>query len=585
MTRILLSNACSPYSLSWGEDTLDVYASRLQRGQGPFMLKGHAHCTALYLIAENLNAEVTVLEHPHMDEFEAELKKGYDYVGIQLISIMTKKVADMIRSVKRISPKTKVAVGGYGVINLYDPFPGDHAGDAQEIFRNADYVCQEEGVRFFRRLIGDEPVERPITQKYLPLGGMSLRGLEHVVNAPMANILVALGCPNGCEFCNTSAFFKKKKIYVATPQECFEIMKHNCYRNNGNTTICSIYDEDFLIDANYVRTLGKLIQEDKEYGLRKMGYFAFSSLRSMTQYSFEELLECGLAVVWIGVESSLDEVITSEHAIAKRGCDDIKTTFDALHQYGIVTTGSFVLGWDFHTPQNVVKDIDYFVNLAPATYQIAFLTACPGTDLYNRMKGTGRISPNYNYTDVQVWNDGTFKSKNFQPGELKPLYDLTHRKLFEQNGPSIMRNVDIHLNGYETCANSRRKLLREQKAPMFKDSCEKMFPVLEACKKHSPTEMVRAKAEMVIEKYRRLIGEPTEEQKMFSQVFCDVVGVEAERMKEEAERQFTDPPLRTAYYNQGHAPEPLVKRGRGPEPATPYEVVRKTEDMGGAFTV
>ncbi|MBI4831478.1 MAG: hypothetical protein HY801_07970 [Candidatus Lindowbacteria bacterium] len=232
-----------------------------------------------------------------------------------------------------------------------------------------------------------------------------------------------------------------------------------------------------------------------------------------------------------------------------------------------------------------MRDIDYFVDLAPAAYQIAFLTACPGTDLYKRMKSTGRISPNYNYTDVQVWNDGTFASKNFGPNELKPLYDLTHRKLFEQNGPSIMRNVDIHLNGYETCMNSRRKLLREQKAPMFRDSCQKMFPVVEACKAHAPTEIVRAKAEMVIEKYRRLLGEPTEEQKMFSQVFCDLVGAESERMKGEAERQFADPPLRVAYYNQGHGPEPLVKRGRGPEPAVPYDVVKQAGAIGGAFAV
>jgi len=36
MTRILLSTPCSPYPLSWGKDVLDLYTSRLQRGQGAF---------------------------------------------------------------------------------------------------------------------------------------------------------------------------------------------------------------------------------------------------------------------------------------------------------------------------------------------------------------------------------------------------------------------------------------------------------------------------------------------------------------------------------------------------------------------
>jgi haloalkane dehalogenase len=575
MTRILLTTPCSPYPLSWGKDVLDLYSSRLQRGQGAFTMKGHSHCWALYLIAENLNAEVTVLEHPHFDEFEAELKNNYDYVGIQFISIATEQVAKMLRSARSIAPEAQTVIGGYGVLSLYDPFPGDTEGYTQVILDNTDHICEEEGVRFFRRLIGDEPVERSITQKYLPMGGMSVRGLEQVVSAPMTNILVALGCPNGCEFCNTSAFFKKKKLYVASPQECFEIMKHNCYRNSGNATITGVFDEDFLIDTDYIRTLGKLIREDEEYGLRKLGYFAFSSLRSMTQYSFEELLECGLAAVWIGVESSLDEVITSEHGIEKRACDDIKATFDALHEYGIITIGSFVLGWDFHTKDNVMQDIEYFVDLAPASYQVAFLTACPGTDFYKRMKQAGRIHPNYKYTDIQVWNEDTFISENFTRNELKPLYDLTHEKLFNQNGPTIMRNVDIHLNGYETCMNSTRRLLREQKAEMFRESCVRMFPVLEACRVHGPTDTAKAKAEEVIEKYKRLLGEPSDEQKMFSQVFCDVVGAEAERLNEQEEPQPSDPPPRWTYYNQGHGPEPLVKKGRGPGEPKPFEYVKQ----------
>jgi haloalkane dehalogenase len=565
--------------LAWGEDLLDIYPSRLQRGQGPFTMRSHSHCWALYLIAENLNAEVTVLEHPHMDEFEEELKKGYDYVGIQIISIATERVAKMIRSTRKVAPQTKVVLGGYGILSLYDPVPGDPEGYAEEILRNIDYVCNEEGVRFFRRIIGDEPVERPITQKYLPMGGMSLRGLEGVMNVPMSNILVALGCPNGCEFCNTSAFFKKKKLYVATPQECFQHLKHSCYRVGGRNAISAIFDEDFLIDPNYVRALGKLIQEDKEHGLRRLGYFAFSSLRSMTQFSFEELLECGLSAVWVGVESGLDEVITSEHGIAKRATDDIKATFDALHQSGIITTGSFILGWDFHTKENVLQDIDFFVGLEPAMYQVAFLNACPGTELYRRMKESGRIHPNYTYTDVQVWNEDTFTAKNLGREELKPLYHLTHEKLFNQNGPSIMRDVDISLNGYETCINSRRKLLREQKAPMFKETCQQMFPVLEACRKYGPSEIARQKAEMVIEKYRRLLGEPVEEQKLFAKVFADVVAVEIERDKEKKEPQPTDPDPRWTYYNQGHGPEPLVKRGREPGAPAPYQVVRDASTM------
>ena len=160
MKRVLLTDACGPYPVVWGENVLDFFGSRLSRGQGVFTFTSHSHCWALYIIAENINAHTTVMEHPHLDEFEEELKKGYDYLGIQLVGIYTPMVARMIESVRRLSPKTKIVVGGYGVAGLDDPVPHDPEGHADYILSHADAICREEGVRFFRRLLGDAPYER-----------------------------------------------------------------------------------------------------------------------------------------------------------------------------------------------------------------------------------------------------------------------------------------------------------------------------------------------------------------------------------------------------------------------------------------
>jgi len=273
MKRILFTNPYGPYDLEWGENQYDILESRLQRGQGPFTLKSHSHCLALNLIAENINAQSTVMEYPHIEDFEEELRKGYDYLGIQLISVTIYKVARMIRIAREISPQTKIVIGGYGILNLYDPPPGETGGDAEYILKEADYLCEEDGVRFMRKILGDEPVDRPMTQKYLPRGSAHYPGFEGFADRSMGMALVALGCPNGCEFCCTSAMFKKKKIYVATPEETFETIKHNCRRNGGRATSTTLLDEDLLLNPDYVRALGKLIQEDKEFGLRKLSYF------------------------------------------------------------------------------------------------------------------------------------------------------------------------------------------------------------------------------------------------------------------------------------------------------------------------
>lgn len=584
MKRVLLTNQYGPYPLSWGTNSYDITETRFHRGQGPFALSTHIHCMALYLLAENINAQTTVLEYPHIEDFEEELRKGYDYCGIQMVSINTNKAADMVRMARRIAPQTKIIIGGYGVLSLYDPPPGEPTDDAQYILEQADYICREEGVRFMRKLLGDEPVDRPITQKYAPRDGTRFPGVGDFSVRANSMTLVSLGCPNGCEFCCTSAMFKKKKIYVATPEETFETMKHNCRRNGGRATSTALMDEDLLMNRKYVHRLGKCIREDTEFGLRKLSYFCFGDLRSLTKYSMEELLENGVDTVWIGVESSLDDVITSEHKIAKRSCDDIRSTFRGLEEYGIGITASLVLGWDFHTRDNIEQDIDYFVDLRPSAYQITFLGACPGTELYERMKREGRVNPDFSYKDMEQCNDtGSFIPKNFKRGELKEYFDRSHQKLFEANGPGIFRMFQLNLNGYETCSASHRPLLREQKAPFFEERCKRNYPLIEACGKYAPNEGVRQKVEEAKEKYRRLLGAPTEEQETYSRFFCDMVGQRAEKLKTEPPNEAPfDPPVRRTYYNPALGPIPKVKKGRGPGEPVPYKIYDEPEPASAA---
>lgn len=581
MTRVLLTNAYGPYDLEWGENQLDILESRLQRGQGPFTMKSLAHCHALYLIAENINAKTTVLEHPHIEDYEEELRKGYDYVGMQVISVNLHKIAHMMKLAREIAPQTKIVIGGYGITGLYDPPPGETGGEAEYILKEADYLCKEEGAQFMRKILGDEPIDRPILQKYLPRGAAFFPGYEEMADRSMGTALVALGCPNGCEFCCTSAMFKKEKIYVTTPQETFDIIKHNCRRNGGRATSTSLMDEDLLLNHDYVTELGRLIQEDKEYGLSKLSYFCFGDLRSITEYSMEELLECGLDSIWVGVESSLDEVITSEHKIEKRACDDVKSTFNAMEQYGIGITASMVLGWDFHTPENIEGDIDFFVGLGPSSYQMTFLTACPGTDLYTRMKKNGRISPTMKFRDIQQCNDSTFIPKNFKEGELREYFELAHKKLYETNGPGLFRSFELNLNGYETCINSHRPLLREDKAALFKEKCKRGINMVGAVIKFGPTEIVREKARAAREKYIRLFGEPADDQKFFSEAFCGLVENRIEELKQPPSEEPYDPTVWRTYYDPEAGGIPTRKEGRGPGEPVPCKIYDEpVEDTG-----
>ena len=432
--RVLLTANYGPNELGWGEDMYDIVSSRLGRGHGPFQSTSHCHYFGLYLIAENITNPTTVLENPHWDEFDRELDEGYDVVGFQLKSLHTGKIARMMKRIREKKPDTTIIVGGYGVNALRHDVPGDKNGDADYIRENADHLCREEGVRFTRRVLGDEPIDREITQYQLPMAGFSPAGVSANGRGPM--ILVSLGCPNACDFCNTSAAFDHKKICVAEPEQVVRYAKNYQKRLNAWNFMVTLYDEDFFQNEEYVRELGRLLRKDREtWGIK---YFTFGSVRSMSKFDALELRDCGLGGVWIGVESFLCGHGLPEDRYAKRQGNEIKQMFADLQQHGIHVTASMVLGFDFHTRENLKDDIDQFVALKPGAYQISPMLPCPGTALYERLTEEERIYDTYRWDDLHLWSGDQCEYVNFEKGEMKKFHDYAIEQLADVNGPPLL---------------------------------------------------------------------------------------------------------------------------------------------------
>ncbi len=564
--KVLLLTSYGPYELGFGEDMHDMFSSRLARGHGIFSLSSHCHYWGLHLIAENITNPTTVLEDPHWDEFLEELEEGYDVIGFQLKSIRTDKVAEMIRAIRERSPKSEIVMGGYGVSPLFDPPPNDPKGSTQYIVENSDHFCREEGVRFMRRLLDDEPVDRPITQYHLPFSGFSIPGFSTSRYIRVPAILVSLGCPNACEFCNTSAFFYHKKIYVAEPGEVYDFMKNYQRRLRTKDIMVILFDEDLFLNPEYVRELGRLIRSDrKTWGIR---YFTFASVRSISQFDPQELRECGVGSAWIGVESSYSEVVEDEHGYAKRAGKDMQEVFAGLQRYGIQTVASMILGFDFHTRENIKEDIEYFVSLKPTFYQIAPLSPCPGTPFYGRMVEEGRIYEDYGWKDMHIWKEDVFRIENFERGELRKYFDLTHKKLVEENGPPMLQVLEDNLKAYENMKDSPNEFLQFQ-AELSKRVTHSLQMILKPLKAMAPSEKVKERAEELEKKYRELIGTPPFIAKQISRVV-------KRRFEKTAQNpppklSVSDPPARWTYYNHGGGPVPLVRKGRKSNKVTPYK--------------
>jgi len=560
--RVLLTANYGPNELGWGEDMFDLLTSRLARGHGPFQMVSHCHYFGLYLIAENISHPATVLENSHWEEFDRELDEGYDYVGFQLKSLHTKKIANMMKRVREKCPDTKIIVGGYGVGTLGHPVPGDKDGDAVYIRENADYLCREEGVRYMRRILGDEPVDREITQYHMPTTGFSVAGLEAQARIPV--ILVALGCPNACDFCNTSAFFHHKKIYVAEPEQVYRFIKNYQKRLKFNDIYVLLFDEDMFLNPEYVRELGRLLRSEKEtWGVR---WFTFGSMRSLSRFEPEELRDCGLGAVWIGVESFLCGADRTDDHYAKRKGKEIKDMFEGLHKNGIVTVGSLVMGFDFHDRDNLKEDIDRFVDLKPFFYQLSPLTPCPGTPLYEKMLEEDRIKDTYKWEDFTLWKDDVFELKNFEPGEIKQHFDYAHQQIRDRLGPPPMQMMESMLDtiqGLRKYEDEFHGYLEERATKLARG----VSSYMRACREHHESETVRKRAEELERRFESEVAK----RGVINRAVSSYIARKVRKKKEEPQATVvSDPPPRWSYYHT-FDDRVWVRKGRKQKRPVPYK--------------
>jgi haloalkane dehalogenase len=560
--RVLLTASYGPNDPGWGEDMFDIVASRLGRGHGPFQTTSHCHYFGLYLIAENITNPTTVLENPHWDEFDQELDEGYDVVGFQLKSLHTPKVARMIRRIREKRPDTRIVVGGYGVNALRHELPGDRNGDGAYVRENADHLCREEGVRFMRRILGDEPLDREITQYQLPMAGFSPAGLKTPVRGPM--ILVSLGCPNACDFCNTSATFDHKKIYVAEPGQVVRFAKNYQKRLRVRNIMVSLYDEDFFLNQEYVRELGRLLRKDREtWGIK---YFSFGSVRSLSQFDPLELRDCGCGAVWVGVESFLCGHGLPEDNYGKRQGSEIKQMIAGLQKHGIDITASMVLGFDFHDRENLKQDIDQFVALKPSAYQISPLLPCPGTALYERMLEEDRIYDTYKWEDFHLWCGEQFELKNFEKGEMKNFHDYAIEQLSNINGPPVLQAMEIALDSRKLLAGMADDY-HSYGARRAMGLADAVYSYLRPVKTLHHSEKVRERARELEKRYHTEIGDPPLFSKAVSYYLANRI-----KKKSRTERPpvVSDPPVRWSYYHT-FDDRVWVRKGREAKKPVPYK--------------
>jgi radical SAM superfamily enzyme YgiQ (UPF0313 family) len=410
---------------------MELYHNQVTRAQGAFSLRMFHRSWGILMIQTNISAPCTVLDFPTREIFARELQsQHYDIVGISAIIVNVGKVREMCRMVRELSPDSEIVVGGH-VAALPDI----------EQLVDADHVVRGEGISWMRRHLGEDETA-PVRHPNIPSGFRKrVLGIPFpdVKGGTAATIIPSVGCPMGCNFCTTSAFFGgkgKQTDFFHTGDELFEVMREAESAQGMQSFF--IMDENFLLNKpRAMELLARMKQERKSWELD-----VFSSANAIKKYTMEELVELGVSWLWMGLESPQ----ASYNKL--QGTDTLRLTRE-LHRNGIRVLGSTIVGLEHHTPGNIVAEIEHAVRHNTDFHQFMLYTPVPGTPLYTEIRDEGRLLEDVDLADIHGQFKFNFEHASISRDDSKKFLDYAFLRDFEINGPSIYRICRTTFEGWK----------------------------------------------------------------------------------------------------------------------------------------
>jgi hypothetical protein len=438
--RVLLSSVFGPYARDdeFGSRTInpmELYHNQVTRAQGSFSLRMFHRSWGLMMIQRNISAPSTLLDFPTLERFERELTSTeYDVVGISGIIPNFGKVREMCRRVRQLSPKSTILVGGHvaaipGLDKLID----------------ADCIVRGEGIGWMRRYLGEDPCAPILHPEILSGFGMHVLGMRVPDNTrdTAATIIPSVGCPLGCNFCTTSAFFggKGKSVnFYESGDELFEVMQH--MEHSMHVSSFFMMDENFLLNRpRAMQLLARMKQAAKSWSL-----YVFSSANAIRKYTIEELVQLGVSWIWLGLESP-------NSSYAKLRNSDTQALASELRGHGIKLLGSTIVGLEHHTLENIRQEIEFAVSHGTDFHQFMLYTPVPGTPLFQQMEQEGRMLDGVDLADIHGQFKFNFEHAAISRDDSKRLLDWAFRFDFERNGPSLFRICDTIFQGWKRYHN------------------------------------------------------------------------------------------------------------------------------------
>jgi radical SAM superfamily enzyme YgiQ (UPF0313 family) len=275
---------------------------------------------------------------------------------------------------------------------------GPAASTAPELFADADHVFRGEAegrldglVRAVEaptaeapRVLSPEGDDRP----HLHLARVPRFDLVDLTQYASHALQYSRGCPFQCEFCDIIEIFGRVPRVKAPEQVLAELDALHALGARGTL---------FFVDDNFVanrRAVSQLLPALRAWQERHGFPFVFCTEASVDLAGHPALVaamvEAGFGQVFLGIETPSTEALA-----AARKTQNLRMPQDravrALTEAGLEVYAGFIVGFDSDGPDIFDRQLAFISSLPIARAMVGLLTALPGTQLWRRLEGEGRL--------------------------------------------------------------------------------------------------------------------------------------------------------------------------------------------------
>ncbi len=196
------------------------------------------------------------------------------------------------------------------------------------------------------------------------------------------------GCPFNCEFCDIIEIYGRRPRTKAVQQVLAEL---------DQLLAAGWRDSVFVVDDNFIGNKARakeLLHALVEWRSQTGFHYDFITEASLNLADDPELMQlmrdAGFNMVFLGIETPDESGLIAANKLQNTRRSLLESVA-TIQSYGMQVMGGFILGFDTDREDIFDRMVDFIQKSAIPIAMVGLLQAVPGTQLFRRLRGEGRI--------------------------------------------------------------------------------------------------------------------------------------------------------------------------------------------------